>query len=755
MKHTLRHALLLLLILFSASAVEAHKGSVKGIVYDGVARHPLEGVNVYLKGLQASAVTDAFGAYFLTGVPEGKYTLIVSRLGYTPTEETIHVEDGITAEVTTSLKPAGVQLADVTINAQREQTQSTISGIDLQLRPVNTSQDLLRLVPGLFISQHQGGGKAEQMFLRGFDVDHGTDVAVNVDGMPVNMVSHAHGQGYADLHFLIPELVQDMSFGKGPYAMDKGNLATAGWVGFRTRNYLDNSFIKLEGGQYGYSRAVVGLDLLGKGAGNRTDGAYVAGEFAYNRGYFDAPQDFNRINLTGKYTKQIGKDKLFSLTLSGFRSRWDASGQVPDRAVAQGIIGRFGEIDGEMGSTSRYSINMQYTQSIGRNSSFKSNLYGGYYDFELYSNFTFFLKDSVNGDQIRQKEQRVFAGYNAEYEHRYSALGMRMKTTVGAGFRNDNTTGSELSHTMGMTTLLERLAYGDVTETNLWGYVNQTVHLLPQLVLQAGTRFDYFDHAYLDRLPSEGVRSSARTSAFSPKLGAYYNFGKEGRIYFNYGVGFHSNDTRVVVPQGGRDVLPLAHSYDLGVTVKPRPRLLLSGAVFLLDLDQEFVYVGDEGVVEPGGRTRRYGFDLSGRYEAAKWLYFDADLNYTHARSVDDPEGENYIPLAPRMTSIGGVTVRPWKSFSASMRYRHMGDRAANEDNTVVARGYNVADFAASYEKPRYQLGLQVQNLFNTTWNEAQFDTETRLRNEAAPVSEICFTPGTPFFVKLSATYKF
>lgn len=755
--NTYQHKILLTVLLLAGTMMaQAHTGSIKGLVHDGKTGKPMDGVSIYLKERNAGALTDAFGAFFIKDIPGGRYTVFINAPGYESSRQTITVEDGITTDMDILLKQTGIQMNDVVVNAQKDQNLSTISGIDLKLRPVNSTQDMLRLVPGLFISQHQGGGKAEQMFLRGFDIDHGTDVSVSVDGMPVNMVSHAHGQGYADLHFVIPELVDQMSFGKGPYEIDKGNLATAGWVDFKTKNYLDNSFVKMEGGTYGYFRTVAAVNLLGQEAAAKNEGAYVAGEYAYNRGYFEQSQDFNRINLTGKYTRQISRNKLFSITASGFTSMWDASGQIPERAVSEGLISRFGELDHESGKTSRYNVNLQYNQSINRHSTFKTNLFAGYYAFELYSNFTFFLTDTVNGDQIRQQEKRNFAGYNADYTNDYMLAGLRMKTRIGAGFRTDHTDNSELSHTLNRTTTLEQLALGDIHETNVFGYVNQTVNLLPSLIFNVGTRFDYFIHAYDDHLQrTESINRSRNTNAFSPKAGLYYNFGIQGRVYASYGVGFHTNDTRVVVQKNPREVLPLARSLDLGVILKPYSKLLLSGAVFMLDLDQEFVYVGDGAVIEPSGRTRRMGADLSVRYELLKWLYLDADVNYTHARAIDEPSGNDYIPLAARLTSIGGLTFKSNSPFSATLRYRHLGDRPANEDKSVVARGYTVIDAAVNYIRPRYEFGLQIQNLTNTAWNEAQFDTETRLRDETAPVSEICFTPGTPFFLKLSATVKF
>jgi len=746
--------LLLFVLCVCSLSVWAHTGSLKGTIRDATSNKPVEGAHVYIKEVNLSAVSDVFGNYFIKGITEGEYVVTIMHIGFEQSEDKIKIEDGITASLVSVIRHADVSLNSVTINAKKELALGSVSGLDIKLRPINTAQDMLRMVPGLFISQHQGGGKAEQMFLRGFDADHGTDVNVSVDGMPVNMLSHAHGQGYADLHFLIPEVVDRMNFGKGPYQIDKGNLATAGWVEFKTKDYLDNSFVKLEAGRYGHTRSVIGINLLDKNEAKQT--AYVAAEYGYNRGYFDAPQNFNRTNIIGKYTNQLSNNKLLSLTLSSFRSNWEASGQIPERAVNEGIISRFGQIDQEYGKTSRYNMNLQFLQSINDHSTFKTNLYSSYYDFELYSNFTFFLRDSINGDQIRQKEKRIVTGYNADYSNSYSQLGVKMKTNIGLGVRNDNVTGNELSHTLNRTTTLQHIAYGDVYETNLSGYANQTVYLLPQLVLNAGTRFDYFIHTYETRIPlEEKAKHTANTNALSPKAGIYYNFNDNARVYFNYGTGFHSNDTRVVTTQKGNAVLPLAHSYDLGVIIKLYSKLLLSAAIWRLDMQQEFVYVGDEAVVELSGATKRLGIDFSARYELLKWLYLDGDFNYTHARSVDEPEGQNHIPLAPVITSIGGLSTRFKNGLSSSLRYRYMGDRAANEDNSVIAKGYTVLDATVNYSLKRYEFGLQVQNILNVAWNEAQFDTETRLRNESNSVSEICFTPGTPRFFKLSLSYKF
>jgi len=749
-------ACLVFSLLFAFTA-RAHSGSLRGGVYDELNQKPLEGVHVFIPALNKGAVTDVFGTFLFAELPPGNYDVNLSHIGYETMRVNVDITQNRTTEIKISLKQTPVSLVNVAILPQKELNFGSISGIDLKMRPTNSAQDMLKLVPGLFIAQHAGGGKAEQMFMRGFDLDHGTDISIKVDGMPVNMVSHAHGQGYADLHFLIPELVDKMNFGKGPYAIDQGNFATAGFVEFDTKKFLDKSFIKVEGGLYKNFRTAAAFNLLGKNAGNGRQSAYVAGEYAYNRGYFVTPQNFNRINLFGKYSNYISPNSLFSITVSAFRSNWDASGQIPERLVRAGTISRFGAVDStEGGKTSRYNLNLQFTQSSdNKKNFFKTNVYLTYYDFELYSNFTFFLHDSVNGDQIRQKEKRVLGGYNASYTLNYKLGKMDTKTELGAGLRYDNIMNDELSRTKNRTELTQPLSLGNVNETNIYGFANQTLYITPQLVLNAGVRFDYFIHDYEDKLDTVYRRKSVSKYAFSPKAGLFYNFSDKARVFYNFGVGFHTNDTRVIVDRNGSDILPLAFSHDLGTVVKPFPKLLLSASVWLMDLQQEFVYVGDEAVVEPSGRTRRMGVDFSVRYEILKWLYLDGDFNYTHARSRDEAPGQNYVPLAPKLTAIGGVTFMYKDYLSASVRFRYMGNRPANEDNSIVAKGYALMDAVINFTRPRYEIGFQAQNLLNSIWNEAQFATESRLKTEPAPVTEIHFTPGTPFTFKFTAAFKF
>ncbi|MBN8680452.1 MAG: TonB-dependent receptor [Chitinophagales bacterium] len=756
-----KFTLLLSFICFclNLSALEAaHGGTLNGIVVERENMLEIAGATVRLLPLNQQNVTNELGAFSFSDLPGGQYTLIVQCLGFQADTQTVVIKDHESYYLKIALRSTSLQLADVEVNIQQAKPLSTLSQIDLKTRPLNSTQDMLRFVPGLVIAQHAGGGKAEQIFLRGFDIDHGTDIALSADGMPVNMVSHAHGQGYADLHFVIPELVEKIDFQKGPYYANVGNLGTAGYVKFHMQDVLPQSFVKLEAGQFDTYRSVAALDLLGAKAAARGTHAYVAGETLFSNGYFDAPQDFKRINVMGKFRQVMDDGKLLTLSVSHFTSNWLASGQIPERAVRSGLIGRFGAIDPtEGGSTSRTNVNLEHSVAVTNKTLVKNQFFWSKYDFELYSNFTFFLEDAVNGDQIRQKENRNITGYNGSVIHEMQWLNRPLRLEAGAQVRYDQVNDVELSKTQRRVNTLQQLALGDVQELNLGLYADAHWKLSPRLDANLGMRFDQFHFAYADQLDSIDQYPSKGKSIASPKLNLNYRLHPKISLYAQAGTGFHSNDTRVILQQNAEQILPRAIGYELGAMVKPWNRLLLSASAWQLDLEQEFVYVGDAGIVEPSGQSKRQGFDLSVRWEIAPWLMLDADYNYTHPRATEEPEGQQYIPLAPIHTSIGGLLFTSPKGFNAGLRYRYLADRPANEDYSLTADGWWLWDAQMGYapKGKAMEAVISVQNLANTKWKEAQFETESRLRDEAEPVSEIHYTPGTPFFVKAGLVFKF
>ena len=752
----MKQFLVVAFLLLISSPTFAHLGSITGTVYDQATNLPLRGVTVQLTGINKSTVTDELGHYRFDGLTPASYKIDLSHVGFRAQTVDVVVQDDQTTTVKTILSNATVELSEVQVSAQRAHDQQLISSLDIKLRPITNSQEILRMVPGLFIGQHAGGGKAEQIFLRGFDLDHGTDIRLTVDGMPVNMVSHAHGQGYADLHFVIPELVEGVDFKKGPYRADKGNLNTAGWVDFRTRTALDRSFIKLETGQYDTYRVVAGLDLLGQSGRAKNQSAYLASEYSYTNSYFDNPQNFKRLNVVGKYHGHLSPNTNVTFTGSTFWSKWNHSGQIPDRAVASGLTGFFGSIDpSEGGETSRTNFNAQFVTGTPRNHVIKNQFFYSNYTFELYSNFTFFKEDTINGDQIRQKEHRNLFGYNGSYSTETNIGKTHWITTIGAQYRQDITHHTELSHTKNRLEMLNPIRFGNVNELNAALYADELIQVSNRFTVNAGVRIDYFRSQYEDLLALAITKKHATQAIVSPKLNFYYTANPRLQLYLNTGKGFHSNDARVVTAQNGREILPAAYGSDLGVIFKPFPKLLVNAAAWYLWLAQEFIYVGDEGVVEPSGRSRRQGIDVSVRYQLTKSLYADLDLNTAKPRAIDAESGQNYLPLAPTFTSTGGLSLKTQSGFSGSLRYRFISDRPANEDNSIVAKGYFVNDLQANYSRKNYTLGLSVQNLFDVRWKETQFATESRLKGETVPVEEIHFTPGTPFFARLSLTYFF
>ena len=720
--------------------------TLNGIVVDNYG-NSISDVYVYNQNNLSHTHTNEFGNFTLTNASVND-SLKLTKLGYKPITWKIR---SITEPLRISLEETVFSLSEVVLSPSVN-INSTLTKIDLTNNPVNSSQEILRKVPGLFIGQHAGGGKAEQLFLRGFDIDHGTDVAITADGIPVNMPSHAHGQGYADLHFLIPETIDKINFGKGPYTASKGNFATAAFVDFSTKERLDDSSISFEVGQFNTIRTVGLFDLLG----NKTNSnAYIATEYSITDGPFESPQNFNRFNILGKYTTLLDNQTKLNFVVSHFKSRWDASGQIPMRLVNDGSITRFGAVDDtEGGFTSRSNFAVSMDKRIDEDSFVKTSAYISKYDFTLFSNFTFFLEDPINGDQIKQVDNRLLYGFNSVYNAKHNYSNFNVNYQIGGGVNVNSNKNIELSHTLNRNEVLEYLQLGDIEESNFSGFANADFQF-QKFTINPGLRLEYFKFNYQDKLnPVYKVLSNDKTKIL-PKLNFSYAHNEKVVYFLKTGIGFHSNDSRVVLQQN-KDILPSVYGADLGVILKPTSRLIINTAFWGLLSNQEFVYVGDAGIVEPSGKSKRLGLDCSIRYQLNDFLFLDFDCNYAYARSVDEPEGDDFIPLAPKWTSVGGLSLRNYKRFSGAIHYRYLGDRPADESNTIIAPGYFVTDLNINYQFSKsFAVGLFIQNLFDTEWNETQFLTESRLQNEAEPVEEIHFTPGTPFFAKIKATYRF
>ncbi len=718
------------------------QNKITGKVIDAVCRQPLENVTVtngLLNG--GNTITDQYGNFSLV-CTENIETISFSFIGY----KSIILKNDGKRELKIDMQPDVLNLKDVVVIQNNSATKfSTLTKIDLDLKPVKNTQELLRLVPGLFIAQHAGGGKAEQIFLRGFDSDHGTDVQVSIDGMPVNMVSHAHGQGYADAHFIIPETINKIDFGAGPYYTQHGNLNTAGYVSFGTYTNIPISRVQIEAGNFDTYRGLVMIDLIKKNKDKQS--VWLASEFNYSNGPTLNKQLFNRFNIFGKYNLAINSRNQFTASISSFSSKWDASGQVPERAVAKGLINRFGSIDpSEGGNTERHNANFLLAHKFSNGALWENQAYYSRYKFNLYSNFTFFLNDTINGDGINQAEQRNIFGFLSKISKQYTLGRFTLQSIYGAGLRHDATEDSKLANVV-KRNFLGNIKLGDIKETNAFAFVQKQISHRRWLI-DAGVRIDYFHFNYFDKL-NILQKSAQSKSILSPKINIQYILNPTLQFYVKTGKGFHSNDTRVVVANDAKEILPAAYGFDLGIIIKPTKNLLINIAAWHLYLSQEFVYVGDDGNIEPSGKTKRAGIDVIARYQFSKYIFANMNLNLTRPRAIGEKSGEDYIPLAPTVTSTGGLFFKATKGFNGSITYRYIKNRAANENNSIIAKGYYILDASVNYTQPKYEIGIAIENMLNTKWNEAQFATTSRLRNETSKTTELNFTPGTPFFARV------
>ncbi|AXO79838.1 TonB-dependent receptor [Olleya aquimaris] len=742
----MKNILILLVLVGFTLTISAQ--TVKGFVTDN--NQPLENAYVYNQNSKQHSHTNQLGQFIINDTKVGD-SLVIGLLGYQK-QSVLLTEALLQQPLVINLKTKAFLLDELVLTEPVNVINSMVK-IDLATDPINSSQEILRKVPGLIIGQHAGGGKAEQIFLRGFDVDHGTDVALSVDGMPVNMVSHAHGQGYSDLHFLIPETINNISFGKGPYYANHGDFNTAGFVDFKTKDKLDDNLISFSAGQFNSLRTLGLFNLLdNKNAQN----AYVAVEYIETDGPFESPQNFDRLNLMTKYNAYLNNNSKIGVTLSHFTSQWDASGQIPQRLVDDGTISNFGAVDDtEGGETSRTNFNIQYSTILDNDVEMQTNAFYSNYDFLLYSNFTFFLDDPVNGDQIKQKEDRNIFGFNTQFKKNKNYNSFDVNYTSGVGLRFDDVNDIELSHTLNRKETLENIQLGNVNQRNLYGFFNAEIDL-GKVTITPALRLEYIKFQYQDQLSDTYSNLTDGEVALLPKLSIQYNQNNNVQWFLKSGIGFHSNDSRVVLNQNIDNALPKAYGVDLGNIWKPTDKLVLNSALWYLFSEEEFVYVGDAGIIEPSGKSERYGVDFGVRYQVSDNIYFNTDATYTRARSLEEDNGNDYIPLAPDFTVVGGLSFKDINNFSGGINYRYVDDRPANEDNSVQAEGYFVTDLNLNYAfDNHWKLGVSIENLFDTDWKETQFLTESRLQNEAASVEEIHFTPGTPFYFKTTLSYSF
>ncbi|MET3045873.1 TonB-dependent receptor domain-containing protein [Flavobacterium covae] len=746
---------LLFLFLFQKTQGQS---SINGFIIDVTNQTKIEGATIRIKESGESTISQENGVYKLQSASEGIKTIIVSHIGYNVFTTKINFKKDEQKSLNISLLHNVMNLEELVISASSiKKQENKIDQISLQLQPIKSAQDLLRAVPGLFIAQHAGGGKAEQIFVRGIDNDHGTDFSIQMDGIPANMPSHAHGQGYADMHFMIPETIGTVNFFKGPYEASLGDFSVAGAAQFNSKYRLENNIVKLESGLFNTQRVLTMLQILDQKhlVSKWNDNAYFASEYNYTDGFFESKLKFKRFNFFGRYNAQLTPKTTLILSGSYFSSTWNASGQLPLRAIEKGTLSRYGAIDdSEGGIASRLNTNVILDTKLKENQSWKNQFYYSKNIFDLFSNFTFFMNDPINGDEILQWEKRDLFGLKSTYNRLDNISSTKLSSEVGFATRTD-ILGLGRDYVL-RRAFLSKAANDDVAITNYSLYLDEDWQFAPKWSLKLGFRNELFNF-YLKNKIEDNNSGKKTVYRFNPKAQIHFTPTSNFSVYAKWGIGFHSNYAHTAVSKDptATNPVPQSESVDLGFIMKLYKKSIFNFTAWWTDSGSEFKFISDDGSFENLGSSRKYGIDTSLKIQFTDFLWADTNLNYAYSFLREAPKEKNLIPLYTRWNSTGGLTLKLENGINASLRYRFMGERPAIEDGSVYSKPYTIADVVIRYTRPRYEISLSTENIFNTKWDEAQFYDQSQLKNEIEPIIDFHNTPGTPFFLKGSISYFF
>jgi len=615
--------------------------------------------------------------------------------------------------------------------------------------------EMLEYVPGVIITQHSGDGKANQYFLRGFNLDHGTDFRTTVAGMPVNMPTHAHGQGYSDLNFLIPELVSRISYRKGPYFAEQGDFSSAGSANIDYYTELKQGIASVGVGGWGYARALA-ANSFELGAGHLLYGL----EVLHNDGPWDNPENYRKLNGVLRYTQGSSADG-FTVSGMAYQGKWNASDQIPQRAVDAGLISRFGAINPtDGGETERYSLSLDRHKSLG-NTDYQLNAYVIKSRLKLFSDFTFFLNDPVNGDQFLQFDDRTVLGINPNWTVTDQWGERQYINKFGLDLRHDNINVA-LQNTLARQ-ILSTVRADKVGQTGLGLYFENTLQWTPTFRTVAGIREDF----YFAKVDSDLAANSGSTNKHitSPKINFIFGPFNQTEFFLNYGQGFHSNDARgttitldpnTLTPAEKVPALVKTKGEEAGVRTEMVPGLQSSLSLWRLELASELVFAGDAGTTEASRPSLRRGIEWSNRYTPRPWLLLDVDLSASRANFTDsDPVG-NYIPGAIDKVASVGLTLKDLGRWSLTGHMRYFGPRPLIEDNSQRSQSSINFSARASYRLDRRtKFHIDVLNLFNRQAADISYYYPSQLRGEAGPVNDIHFHPAEPRNVRVSVVHYF
>jgi hydrogenase/urease accessory protein HupE len=656
--------------------------------------------------------------------------------------------------------------ADSQLGFADSASQGNVGQAQLEYRPINRPGEILETVPGLITTQHSGEGKANQYYLRGFNLDHGMDFLTQIDGVPVNQVSNAHGQGWTDTNFLIPELIKTLNYQKGNYYVENGDFSSAGAANIQYVNELPGTVVTFTGGSFDYYRGLA----AGSSKLDEHSRLLYASEVVNNGGPWTVSNDYLKFNGVLRYSKEQAESG-WSITAMAYQADWQSTDQIPRRAVDSGVIGRYGTLDPtDGGSSQRYSLTAEWHRQDAAGAT-RLMAYGLYSEMDLYSNFTYFLNDPVRGDQFAQPDQRWTSGLKASHTFFHHLGWADSETTLGLQIRNDTIEN-------GLLLTQARLSYDTVRADDVWvtsisPYLENKTRWTDWLRTTVGMRFDGF-RFNVDNSNIPENNGNTTDGLVSPKFGIVFGPWADTELYLNGGLGFHSNDARGVNtrvdPASGKTVdadgnpikpaVPLARTYgaETGLRTTWIKGLQSTLAVWWLDIDSELLFVGDAGTTEASRSSRRYGVEWANYYSPADWLTFDADFSFSKSRFRDEaPEG-HHIPGSVETVIATGATFHDvYGGFFGGPRLRYFGPRPLIEDNSVRSDATLLLSAMLGYAFNRnWTVQAEMFNLLDRQDSAIDYYYPSRLPGEdAAGIEDVHFHPVEPMSFRISLKAAF
>jgi hypothetical protein len=724
-------------------------------------------------------VTDGTGVYRFENVPAGPADLTVRLINFSTVRRVVTVTAGATvtadavmyvatsADIVVTAPFTFRNLAEIENPAENlvgvasAGSEGAITATQLAVRPVNRATEVLETVPGMVISQHSGEGKANQYYLRGFNLDHGFDFAQTIAGIPVNMPTHAHAQGYADSNFLIPELVSGVQFRKGPYYSENGDFSSAGSANINYFNVLERPIVSISGGSFDYGR------FFGAASPRvRSGNLLTAFEWERDNGPWVSPNNKDKYNGVVRYSQGDSRDGL-SLTFIGFSNRWHSTDQIPQRAVESGLISRFGfieETDG--GETYRYSGIFDWQRS-GTNDSTRLTAYAQRYGVQLFHNFTYFLNDPENGDQFEQFEERWTTG--AKLTHRrIMHFGERhAENAFGVDIRNDSVGGPLGLYLTRATERLSAARADEADQISVGMFGESEIEWSRTVRTTFGVRGDVYHWNVQSNNPLNS--GSEASGIVSPKVSAAFGPWNGTEFYANWGLGFHSNSALGIVlqvdpltgePAQASPAFARAQGAEFGVRTVALRGLQTTATVWYLGFDSELIYVGDSGSTEDGPATRRTGIEITNYIYPHPWTTMDLDVSFSRARFLDLPAGEDFVPGSLNRVISGGIAVSPPAGVRSGpfggLRLRHFGPRPLIEDDSVKSKATSIVNGELGYKfSDRIRLTLEGFNIFDAEVSDIDYFFESRLRDEPEPVEDIHFHAAIPRSARVALKVSF